>query len=611
MSNAENTIKQVFLRLIEDVEREQQISPDVAQEFRRMIEEQPEGKVGPLLIPRMLEANCNSELVAELLAKRNNYVLYPWNVKYSEISKESQPPLPASFLVGPDWVYCSNKTLYLTNPLDESRLYEIQGSLRRDGVTEVARLGVISNMRLRGLTPATTPEELQRTSKAAARARGAINELFTEAIKANASDVHFEPMASDVAVRFRVDNALREVMRVSDAEYEWLDKDLISRCRHHERLDFMKGIEQEFTFHAPPANPVTMRLTSVPSNPEGRSESMPKHCIRVMGNLLERIPLKDLGIPNIAKNNQLTRLRLITEAKSGIILTSGRVASGKTTSLNAILAELKRNHDKRQRYAVEDTIETNLSGITRIRVDPESGMTYERVLNLILRADPDEILIGEIRTEEVARVALSAAITGHLIFSSIHAHSAVDVIPRLLDLGCTPLQISSSLRAVLSQRLVRKVCPHCSTMVKWHELTEGRHESLKGPANQLMRLRYAEAPKLYADLDFYPKHPDQVVLIKGPGCEFCGKTGYSGRLLLSELLEISPKIADMIFEGTTTHKLREQAVKEGFKEIWQHAAYEVFERNSTTMEELINALGERDITQQNAEKRASRVFEMM
>ncbi len=339
-----------------------------------------------------------------------------------------------------------------------------------------------------------------------------INALITEAIKENASDIHVEPFEARLSIRFRIDGVLREVIEPP----RQVAALLVSRIKVMAKLDIAeKRLPQDGRIALRIAGrPVDIRVSTLPS----------AHGERVVMRLLDkqagRLQLHHLGM---SKQDE-QRLHGMIHKPHGIILVTGPTGSGKTTTLYAILSEL--NDHQRNILTVEDPIEYDLDGIGQTPVNTKVDMTFAKGLRAILRQDPDIVMVGEIRDGETAQIGVQASLTGHLVLSTLHTNSAVGAIVRLQDMGVEPFLLSSSLLGIVSQRLVRNLCPACKTP---HNLSASERE----------------AHGLSADDEIY-----QAV-----GCDECLHLGYKGRSGIYELIEVDHTLSNMIHDQQSQQKI--------------------------------------------------------
>ena len=339
-----------------------------------------------------------------------------------------------------------------------------------------------------------------------------INALITEAIKENASDIHVEPFETRLSIRFRIDGVLREVIEPP----RQVAALLVSRIKVMARLDIAeKRLPQDGRIALRIAGrPVDIRVSTLPS----------AHGERVVMRLLDkqagRLQLHHLGMSASDKK----RLQGMIHKPHGIILVTGPTGSGKTTTLYAVLSEL--NDHQRNILTVEDPIEYDLDGIGQIPVNTKVDMTFAKGLRAILRQDPDVVMVGEIRDGETAQIAVQASLTGHLVLSTLHTNSAVGAIVRLQDMGVEPFLLSSSLLGIISQRLVRNLCPACKTP---HRLS----------TSELEQYGLSKGDEIY-----------QAV-----GCDNCLHLGYKGRSGIYELIEVDNKLSSMIHDQQSQQKI--------------------------------------------------------
>lgn len=332
-----------------------------------------------------------------------------------------------------------------------------------------------------------------------------INALITEAIKENASDIHVEPFETRLSIRFRVDGELREVLEPP----RQIASLLCSRIKVMAQLDIAeKRLPQDGRISLKVANrPIDIRVSTLPS---GHGERV---VMRILDKQAGRLDLLQLGM----SDRDRKRVDQMIQRPHGIILVTGPTGSGKTTTLYAMLTAL--NDSKRNILTVEDPIEYDLDGIGQTPVNNKVNMTFARGLRAILRQDPDVVMVGEIRDSETAQIAVQASLTGHLVLSTLHTNSAVGAVTRLQDMGVEPFLLSSTLVGVISQRLVRNLCPHCKSEISLNpeELTNYGIDK-------------------------------QDTTYKGAGCSKCTQRGYKGRSGIYEMIEIDESLTTMIHD---------------------------------------------------------------
>ncbi|RPH30138.1 type II secretion system protein GspE [Buttiauxella warmboldiae] len=342
-----------------------------------------------------------------------------------------------------------------------------------------------------------------------------INAMLGEAIKLGASDIHIETYESRLAIRFRIDGVLREILQPQ----RQLAAIFISRIKIMARLDIAeKRLPQDGRISLRiGGRAVDVRVSTLPSS----------HGERVVLRLLDKNTVR-LALAHLGMSAGLQRaMAKLVRKPYGIILVTGPTGSGKSTTLYAALSEIDRH--QRNILTVEDPIEYDLDGIGQTQVNNKVDMTFARGLRAILRQDPDVVMIGEIRDTETAKIAVQASLTGHLVFSTLHTNSAIGAIARLRDMGVEPFLLASSLTAVLAQRLVRTLCPHCKTAQ---------------PLDEQQRLRYGFAA-------------DITQLWQPVGGECCNHTGYRGRTALHELVVVDETVRQAINHDASEDELEQ------------------------------------------------------
>jgi len=375
--------------------------------------------------------------------------------------------------------------------------------------------------------------------------------VFT-AIQRRASDIHIETGDDAVHVKYRIDGVLQPAMRPIAKEFH---SSIISRIKVMAELDIAeKRVPQDGRFRMRmPGKTIDFRVSIMPSvhGEDAVIRILDKESI---SEQFTELKLDILGFPE----QELRRFRKYIREPYGMVLVTGPTGSGKTTTLYAALSEIKSIEDKI--VTIEDPVEYQLRGITQIPINEKKGLTFARGLRSILRHDPDKILVGEIRDPETAQIAIQSALTGHLVFTTVHANNVVDVLGRFLNMGVEPYQFVSALNCVLAQRLVRLICTHCKRPVKVEaKLLE---ESALDPA-------------LVQSHQFY----------EGAGCIDCGGTGFKGRTAICELLNLSDHIREMILDRRPTSEVKKVAHEEGMRFLRESAVEKVL-HGLTTLREI-------------------------
>jgi type II secretory ATPase GspE/PulE/Tfp pilus assembly ATPase PilB-like protein len=372
------------------------------------------------------------------------------------------------------------------------------------------------------------------------------------AIQRRASDIHIETQDDAVYVKYRIDGVLQPAMRPIDKRFH---STIISRVKVMAELDIAeKRIPQDGRFKLRlPGKTIDFRVSVMPSvhGEDAVIRILDKESI---SEQFHELRLDILGFPD----HELRRFRKYIAEPYGMVLVTGPTGSGKTTTLYAALSEIKTVEDKI--VTIEDPVEYQLKGITQIPINEKKGLTFARGLRSILRHDPDKIMVGEIRDNETAQIAINSALTGHLVFTTVHANNVVDVLGRFLNMGVEAYQFVSALNCVLAQRLVRNICLHC-----------------KRPA-RITREQLVESA-----MD--PNLADSGLFFEGPGCIECGGTGYKGRTAICELLDLTDNIREIILDRKPTSEVKRVAREEGMRSLRESAVERVL-AGVTTLREV-------------------------
>ena len=355
-----------------------------------------------------------------------------------------------------------------------------------------------------------------------------VNSLLWQAAKEEASDIHIDPAPGETQVRYRIDGMLHQITVIP----RQVHVTVVNRIKVMSRLDIaQKGLPQDGRSMVLIAGKkIDIRVSTIPT----------VHGEKIVMRLLYQdeklMKLEHLGLfPEV-----MLPYEKMIQRSGGIILVTGPTGSGKTTTLYATLACI--DHRSRNVITIEEPVEYKLSGYSQIEVNPKLGLTFAHSLRSVLRQDPDVIMVGEMRDSETAQIAIQAALTGHLVFSTVHTNSAPATVTRLIDMGIEPFLVTSTIIGILSQRLVRRICPDCRTPYEAHpeELRElGIQENASNPVN----------------------------LYKGQGCNNCRGTGYRGRIGIHELLVMNERVKNVIMTNSDAQAIKQQAILEGMKTL--------------------------------------------
>jgi len=400
---------------------------------------------------------------------------------------------------------------------------------------------------LNHVAPATVTDEEKISAEAVAGAPvvRALDLLLNEAVKNRASDIHIEPEEDRLQVRYRIDGVLHDTMSLPLSAHP----PLISRLKIMANMNIADHRPQDGQFSIKVRDrEVDIRVATIYTTHGEMS------VLRILDKSFAALNLTELGfLPD-----SLKQYEQMLKSPFGMILISGPTGSGKTTTLYASLNSL--DQKSRKIITVEDPVEYRFAGISQIQVSPRGGLTFASGLRAIMRHDPDVILVGEIRDSETAEIAVQAALTGHLVLSSVHANNTVGAMFRLLDLGVGPFLVSSALVGIVAQRMVRKVCPYCQTS---HPAT---------PEGQ-----FAYNKELGEDRDKFTY---------GSGCNSCANTGYLGRTAIFEILVMSDEIRRLLLTGASSAQLVAQAKEEGMASMWRDGMLKV-KAGITTPDEIL------------------------
>ena len=385
--------------------------------------------------------------------------------------------------------------------------------------------------------------------------------LLAGALKIGASDIHFEPTQENARLRYRMDGVLEDVTTIDSASYEKVVNRL--KVLSHLKLNVQKAPQDgRFTIREGGID-IEVRVSILPSE-YGETIVM-----RLLDPRSIKVKLEDLGMrPDFQKmvEEQLAK-------PTGAILTTGPTGSGKTTTLYAFVTYLNSSEEKI--ITIEDPIEYHITGISQTQVDPSKGYTFADGLRSIVRQDPDIILVGEIRDNETAEIALNAALTGHLVLSTIHTNDAAGTIPRLIDLKVQPQIIAPAIRMAMAQRLLRKLCENCRVK---KPLAEGRLEKIKTDLEPIAK--QFKVPDLTKKIEiFEPK-----------GCEKCNNTGYKGRIGVYEAFHVTPEMEKLIMTNPSMASITELAIQQGMITMRQDAYLKLLE-GVTSFDEIERILG--------------------
>jgi type IV pilus assembly protein PilB len=375
-----------------------------------------------------------------------------------------------------------------------------------------------------------------------------VNGILIKAIKLGASDIHFEPYERSFRVRYRIDGVLRRDMSLPVQ----IKNAMVSRLKIMSRLDIAeRRLPQDgrIKLKLGKGREMDFRVSAIPTL------FGEKVVLRLLDKSALQLDMTKLGF----EESSLADLKNAIHKPVGMILVTGPTGSGKTTTLYSALSEL--NKETENIITAEDPIEYNFMGINQVQMHEEIGLTFASSLRSFLRQDPDIIMVGEIRDFETAQIAVQAALTGHLVLSTVHTNDAPGTVTRLIDMGIEPFLISSSVILILAQRLVRKICTDCREPIKVH-------------------------PQLLIDLGIPPDEVKSFPVYKGKGCPICNNTGYKGRVGLYEVMPMKEEVKELILSRASTSEIKKEAMRLGMKTLRQSGIAKIKD-GLTSIEEVL------------------------
>lgn len=379
-----------------------------------------------------------------------------------------------------------------------------------------------------------------------------VDSAVYNAVEKRASDIHIETTANEMMVKYRIDGVLYPAMEPIEKKHH---SSIISRIKIMSELDIAeKRIPQDGRFKLKINSKIIDFRVSIMPSIFGEDAVIRILDKEHLSKEFAMLSLDGLGF----EGDLLAKFRRNTKKPYGMILVTGPTGSGKTTSLYAAITEI--NNAEEKIITIEDPVEYQLHGVVQVPVNEKKGLTFARGLRSILRHDPDKIMVGEMRDSETAQIAVQSALTGHLVFTTVHANNVIDVIGRLLNMGVEPYNFISALNCVLAQRLVRNICPACKAPVK------------------ISKQMFEESG---VDADNYKNH----TFYEGKGCSECNHTGYHGRTTIAEFLELSDTIREMILEKKPFADIKKRAKEEGMVFLRESALDKVFQ-GKTTLKEI-------------------------
>ena len=386
-----------------------------------------------------------------------------------------------------------------------------------------------------------------------------VNQILSEAIKEHASDIHLEPFHNELRTRFRIDGVLYDINTPETIKY--FQPVIVSRIKIMSALNIAeRRLPQDGRMKIKVnEEELDLRISIIPT---AFGEAV--H-IRILSTKFF-LEMEKLGL----LPQDLSIIESAIKKPHGIIFVTGPTGSGKSTTLYAALAKI--NSSAIKIITIEDPIEYQLRGVNQVQVIPQIGFTFATALRHMLRHDPDVMMVGEVRDYETAEIAIRSALTGHLVFSTLHTNDAAGAVTRLLDMGIEPFLVSSSLECLIAQRLVRLICPKCKVSVNVN-------------------------PELLGHLKDMEVHPDKISLYEGKGCQECRFTGYRGRIAIFEILTVTEPVREMILNRASSQQIKQKAVSQGMRTLRKDGLEKVI-RGLTTLTEIIRVTQQEELPEE-------------
>jgi len=374
-----------------------------------------------------------------------------------------------------------------------------------------------------------------------------VNHIISQSVKIGASDIHIEPYQNTFKVRYRIDGVLYDFL----SPPKWMQSALISRIKVMSKMNIAeKRLPQDGRFEVKIGDQdIDIRVSSIPIT---HGERIVLRLLNKSGSLLQ---LTDLGL----SKEKLEQVNRMIRFSHGIILVTGPTGSGKSTTLYAVLSRI--NSPDINIITIEDPVEYQLKGVGQIQVNPKIDLTFGRGLRSIVRQDPDVILIGEMRDLETAEIGVQSALTGHLVFSTLHTNDSAGAITRLVDIGVEPFLISSSVIAVIAQRLVRVLCDKCKEPYRPDEAT-------------------------IREMGLDPEKAGDLVLYRAGACPNCFHSGYKGRVGIYEIMELNSTLQNLILKTHDSHQIKNESLRMGMTTLYEDGIKKVL-NGVTTIEEVL------------------------
>jgi type II secretory ATPase GspE/PulE/Tfp pilus assembly ATPase PilB-like protein len=548
-SRATRAFKQTAIKVIDDLERLHKIPAELCEHVRSKL-----GTLEPRdFVTHLVSEGVNPDDLARAIGATMRMEVY---------SRSGAKGFGTLTQRTSDYILYEGGQLFMTNPLDTESYQKTVRHLNGS----VSGVGVLSLKDMRGFAVDVREAKIGPEDSAS---QEFVRRLVHNAQTQGVSDIHICPRGEKVEIKFRIDGRLRTQETIPVERYDPIAGSIMTLCSKNAG-EYLHPFDGRFE-QVVGGQSLQLRMAGIETIKGGYSK--PKFTLRLLTNNIDLLDMDQLGFREETSNPQK---RMITEALRspyGMIIVTGPTGSGKSTTLFSMMRWLYKRDPTSAYYTLEDPVEAELPFADQIQCG--KVRTFASGLRNLLRQDPDVILLGEMRDGETAKIAVEAAITGHRMFSTLHANNALLAASRLrmtiTDADADPRTLGDALLLVTAQRIIQRPCEHCSIYIPWAQAIACDHPVFSGDAAVALRERYRDAPLRYSSLIHAAKPTDLIRVVKPGGCEHCGQTGTRGRAMVAEVLPVVDSVKQIVAEGGSEAELRREAIKHGYKPMWEHA----------------------------------------
>ena len=542
--------------VLQELLNQQQLTP----ELLASMEESSLRGDGSDFVTQMINQGMDPSKIAEAFGAVEQMPVFGRAYEDLGISPEDEIDIKSN-----DYVLSSTGVLYMLNPLD----FRLNQRVMREHRDKIRHVGVIS---LSVLLSAEGTKNAYSTIREE-EAENFIRDLVAKAQASGASDIHLAPRESEVHVRFRIDGMIRFHDAIKFEDYDDIAGKIMGLCGLNagEYLSPFDGrFEQKIGKRT-----IQLRMAGIEVSKNGKQ--YPKFTIRLLNNSLDLLDLEGLGFSRLQTNPQMQQIVEALRQPHGMIIVTGPTGSGKSTTLFSAMRWLFKRDPTASYYTLEDPVEADLPFAEQVQIN--KSRTYPLALRNMLRQDPDVLLVGEMRDAETMHIGIEAALTGHRLFSTLHANTAPLAAARLrmtlLEAGVDPSIIGEALLLITAQRVIPRLCSACSLEVRWGDITDPQkiEKYFERDADPASFDRYRLAKARYSHLQHAPKSDDEIIRIprRDKGCPKCMGNGTKGRVMVSEVLTVTDDLRELLSTGATEKKISSIASKHGYQPMWEHA----------------------------------------